>query len=102
MKNLSMLLIALVTIGCNDSDPQRVETFTDLSGTWVFAHQNFSCEFEIVKALDGKYAVETGNTFTISGQRYTSTNSHTLAVTGLKIGGINLSNEDAYIGFNWL
>jgi hypothetical protein len=86
MKKVITLVLVLSLLACDDdSHPEKVKAFHDITGDWSFTADIFSGNFKVVKTLDGKFAIDPPNDFTINGKAHIATNSDIIPMNGLQI-----------------
>jgi hypothetical protein len=86
MKKVIALVLVLSVFACDDeANPEEVKAFNDITGDWSFTGNIFSGNFKVVKTLDGKFAIDPPNEFTIHGKTYIATNSTIIPMYGLQI-----------------
>ena len=97
MKKLIILLFVLSLLACDESNPEKANAFKDITGNWSFSGDVFSGSFKVVKTLDGRFAIDPPNSFTINGKADIATNATIIPMNGLEINIQLFSDGDGSI-----
>ena len=97
MKNLITLCFIISLWACDGSNDEKIEPYKDITGEWSFTGDAVSGSFKVVKALDGKFAVEPPSPYTINGKDYISPGSSAIVMNGLMMNIQLVSDGDGFI-----
>jgi len=93
---MKYLFALLVLLSCQTADEKIQPVYTDVAGSWTFKSTDISGSFNIAKASDGKYYVDSGD-FTFTGFAKNSIGVKNEAqINGFKVASIIL--QESYDG----